>query len=601
MSGTQVFFLVAQLLGGLALFLFGMRLMSEGLKHAAGNRLRGMLFQITRHRPAGFAAGTLFGAVVHSGPATAMVVGFINAGLMTLAASIAVILGANVGTTLSMQLVSFRLDEYCFVAIALGLILELAGTRRELLKQIGGIVLGFGILFLGMRTMGGGIGPLRETGDLQAVLAYSNSTAGGIALGLLGGLVVTTVLQSSGATIGMLFVLAGSGVLTDLGQALPLVLGAHIGSCTTTLFGAVGTNIEARRSAAAHLLFNVAGAVLAAAMLPLYLWVLPEIGGDLTHQIANGHTLVQLVNAALVLPFARPFARLVEKLTPSQSKAPEHTYLDDRYIDTPEMAIVAVLRETRRMASLARRTLIQAMKGFVQMTSEPFAQVHKNEAAVNELKRTILDYLLQVASHRLSRRQSLIVQQLQSAVTDIERIGDHSSVIVELVTEKVHRRIWFDDPSMVQLIDLYHRAEEILRLTELSLDPLLPLEDRHELVSQILAQRDDYAAQSRALKEKQRRLVLENCGDALTAIFYNRFVAAFDKVVRHSKTIAFTELEPLFFVKPHKLKRHAEEVTRGPMPQGGHLQIDEAIFREETLPPPEPARPDDTPPRRNGM
>jgi phosphate:Na+ symporter len=588
MTGRDAFFFVAQLLGGLALFLFGMRLMSDGLRHAAGNRLRGMLFQLTRHRPAGFVAGTIFGGIIHSGPTTAMLVGFVNAGLMTLAASIAVTLGANVGTTLSMQLVSFRLDDYCFVAIAAGLALGLLGTRRELLRHAGNVILGFGLLFLGMRTMSAGIGPLRDAWDLQALLAFADgSTVGGVLLGLLAGVVVTTILQSSGATIGMLFVLAGSGVLTGLGQAFPLILGAQIGTCSTTLFSAVGTNSEARRAAAAHLVFNVLGAVVALPMLRLYLWVVPLLGGDLTHQIANSHTLVQLVNSMIVLPFAYPFARLVEKLTPSRAKAPEHTYLDDRYVDTPEMAIVAALRETRRMASLARRTLIASMKGFVQMTSEPFAQVHKNEDAVNVLKRTILDYLLRVASFRLSRRQAVIVQQIQAAVTDVERIGDHSTLLVELVTEKIHRRIWFNDRSMEQLIDLYHRAEEILRLTELSLDPMLQIEDRRVLASQILSRRDAYASQSRTVKEQHRQLVLEKCEDALTTIFYHRFVACFDKVVRHSKTIAFNELEPLFFVKQHKLDRHADEIERGPLPRDGLLHVDDALFREETIPPPD--------------
>ncbi|MBI5490164.1 MAG: Na/Pi cotransporter family protein [Deltaproteobacteria bacterium] len=591
MSGSEIAFLIGQMLGGLALFLFGMRLMSDGLKQAAGSRLRGMLFRITRHRTAGFAAGTLFGAIVHSGPTTTMVVGFINAGLMTLASSIAVILGANVGTTLSMQLVSFRLDDWCFAAIALGLALELAAGRRPFVRHLGQVVLGFGLLFLGMRVMGEGVRPLRSSGELQAALSYASAdSVGGVLLGVVVGTVVTTVLQSSGAMIGMLFILAGSGVLTDLAQAFALVLGAQIGTCTTTLFGMVGTNIEARRSAMAHLAFNVLGALLAVAMLRFYLWAVPALGGDMTHQIANAHTLVQVINAALVLPFAYPFARLVERLTPSKAKTPEHTHLDDRYIDTPEMAIAAAMRETRRMASLARRTLIAAMRGFVQMKSEPFAQVEKHEQAVNELKKTILEYLLRVASHQLSRRQALIVQQLQGSVADIERIGDHSTLLVELVTDKVHRKIWFDDESMAQLVDLYHRAEEILRLTELSLDPMLSVEDRRELATRILARRDEYATRSRALKDQHRQRVLEKCEDALTAMFYHRFVGCFDKIVRHSKTIAIHEMEPLFFVKPQKFGKHAEEIERASLPRDGFVPVDESIFHEETIPPP----PDET-------
>lgn len=585
MSGKDVFLLVTQLLGGLALFVFGMQLMSQALQRTAGGKVRNLLFHVTRHRLAGLAVGTTLGTMIHSSATTVMVVGFINAGLLTLVASIPVILGANFGTTLSMQVISFKLDDYCFVGIALGLLLELV-CKRDLLKNLGGILLGFGLLFLGMRIMSAAVGPLKGSGTLETLLGYSDaSTIGGLFVGIGAATLVTGIIQSSGAMIGMLFALAGAGVFRNIDQVLPLVLGAHIGTCATALLGSIGTNIEARRSAIAHLLFNVLGGLLAAAMIRFYRWAIPLTADDLVRQIANAHTMVQGINALLFLPLVVPYARFVEKITPSRAKPVEKSHLDDRYLDTPEMAIVAALRETRRMAALARRTLVLAMKGLVQLTTEPFAEAQKNEQAVNELKKAIGDYVLRIASHKLSRRQALLVQHIQTAVADIERIGDHATVLIELTTDKVHRRIWFDDPSMLEMIEMYQRAEAILRLTEFSLDPQLPKDTRQELAARILSHRNEYAERSRAIHERHRQRVLERCEDALTAMFYNRFILCFDKVVRHSKTIALAEMEPLFFVKERKLQRQAEEIARPSLPKEGGFKVDERLFSFETIVP----------------
>jgi phosphate:Na+ symporter len=585
MSAKEAFLVVSQILGGLALFIFGMQLMSQALQRAAGGKVRQLLFHVTRHRMAGLAVGTVLGTMVQSSATTVMAVGFINAGLLSLAASIPVILGANFGTTLSMQVISIKLDDYCFVGIALGLILELV-CRRELIKNLGGVLLGFGLLFLGMRIMSAGVAPLKGAGYIENLLAHSDaSTIWGMFLGIGASALFTGIIQSSGAMIGMLFALAGAGVLRDIDQALPLVLGAHIGTCATALLGSIGTNIEARRAALAHLLFNVIGALLAVAMARFYRWAIPFAGGDLVRQIANAHTLVQGINVLIFLPLVKPYARFIEKITPSRARPAEHSYLDDHYLATPEMAIVAALRETRRMAALARRTLVLAMKGMVQLTTEPFSEAQKNELAVNELKKAIGDYLLRIASHRLSRRQALMVQHIQTAVADIERISDHATVLIELTTDKVHRRIWFDNASMMELIDMYQRAEAILRLTELSLDPNLSRENRRELAARILEHRDEYARRSREIHERHRHLVLERCEDALTAMFYNRFILCLDKVVRHSKLVALAELEPLFFVKEKKMQLHSEQIERPPLQQAGSLPVDERLFSfESSLP-----------------
>jgi phosphate:Na+ symporter len=565
--------------------------MSGGLKQAAGHRLRAVVQPIGRSRWAGFGAGTLLATFVHSGPTTAMAVDFVDTGLLSLVAAVPLVLGANVGTTLAMQLVSFRLDDYCFVAIALGLVLRLLPGRHETLRHLADALLGFGVLFLGMRTMSDAVIPLREGGELQRALTFAApGTVGGILFALVASTLITGLLQSSGAVIGVLFVLAGAGALGGIEHALPYVLGAHIGACTPTLFVAMGASSEGRRAALAHLLFNVLGAVVALALWRGWIWLIPHTASGLTRQIANAHTLVQLANALLVLPWSGAFAGLVRRLTRAGGPAPETSHLDERRLETPEAAIVAALRETRRMLVLARRTMAAGMKGLVRRDEVPLVEAAKHEGAVDELKRSIGGYLLRVAGRRLSRRQALVVQQLQLAVADVERIGDHATRVAELARGRQAQRVWFDDTAMAELVELYRRVAEILDRTAGTLDPDLAREDRWAQVEAVLALRDEYAERSRAVHARLREQVLDKCEDALTAIFHGQLVTCFDKMVRHAKTIALVEHDPKFFVKRKKLGRHAEPVLRPPVPDLREATSVDGLFEEDDVPAP-PAGP----------
>jgi len=580
MSGKDIFFLLTQLLGGLALFIYGMSAMSEGLQRAAGNRLRDLLYHLTRNKLAALGIGTLVGFLVHSSAGTVMVVGFITAGLMTLGQAIAVILGANLGTTFSMQVISFKLDDYCYLLAAVGLLLWLVAGRRPVLKHTGYVLLGFGLLLLGMRTMSGAVGPLRG-GTLQEFLQHTEATT---LLGMLAGVLVSTfvtgVIQSSGAMVGILFALSQGGVFTEFSQVFPLLLGAHIGTCATALLGSIGTNIEARRAAVAHLLFNVLGTILAIAAMRFYLWLIPLTSDDLMRQIANAHTHVQLFNALIFLPFTAHYARLVARLTPSRSKPPEKSHLEERCLSTPEMAIVAALRESQRMARLTLHQLTQAMRGLVEMKSEPFLDVRKTEEAVDTIKDSIRDFLVRLASHDLTQRQSILTQHILSSVADIERIGDHATVLVELTEEKVQRNVWFDDASMEDLLQLYTKAKHVLELTCESLESQMPVKQRQELASAILQARNDYVDQSKRMKEANLQLVRTHREDALTGLIFSRYVACLDKVVKHSKLIAIAELAPVFFVKEYKLDRKSELVERPPLPKNGGFVVDKSIFEE---------------------
>jgi len=392
---------------------------------------------------------------------------------------------------------------------------------------------------------------------------------------------ITGVIQSSGAMIGILFALSTAGVFTDFSQVFPLMLGAHIGTCATALLGSIGTNIEARRSAISHLMFNVIGAGIAIAMLPFYLWLIPKTADSIVRQIANAHTLVQVINALLFIGFVFPYAKLVKKVTPYKGKEPERSFLEDRYLDTPEMAIVAALREAQRMSRMTLHQLSLAMKGLIEQSDAPFAEVNKTEEAVNTLKKSIRAYLISLAGHKLSKRQSILVQHILTTVTDLERIGDHATVLTELTTEKTSRKVWFDDESMATLIELFTKAKHLLDLTCKSLDPQMAEADRKQLATDILQAREAYASYSKEIKQKNLELVRTHKEDALTGLFFSRYTACFDKVVGHSRAIAKAEMKPVFFVKQAKLDRKAELVERPPLPKDGGFPVDKHIFDEE--------------------
>ena len=554
MESAALFFSLAKLLGGLGLFIYGMNLMNAELQKAAGSKLRSMLYQLTKTRLSGAMIGTLLGGLIHSGATTVMVVGFVNAGLMDLGRSMSIMLGANIGTTLSMQMISFNISKFAFLLIFLGFLIHIV-IRRDALKHLGLTLFGFGLLFLGMETMSESVQPLKDAGYFAALLQHVNaSTVWGMLSGFLISTVFTSVTQSSGATIGILFALSTAGIFTDFGQIFPLVLGAHVGTCVTTLIGSIGTEITAKRSAVAHLLFNLLGGIVAMVMYKFYAWLVPLTADSLVRQVANLHTLVQVINAGALLAFTPQYTKFVIAVTPSKAKEPEKSHLDESLQITPEKAIEASFLELKRMAAVARGMFQMAMRGFLMLNPEKFQSVRKSEEVVDALKQAINHYLLTLAERDLSRRQALMIQYLTTATNDLERIGDHVENIAELTTDKMNRKIWFDDASVMDLIELYKKVDGILALLIESLEPVF-YTSPSKIASLILERRNEYVALSQQIKQKHRSMVFEKKEGALHSIYFFKYIVCFDKLVKHSKTIALVEKEPLFFLKKLKLNK----------------------------------------------
>ncbi len=541
--------------GGLGLLLFGIQIMTAGLRAVAGERLRSTLALATRNRLAGLSLGSLLGLLIHSSAATAMTVGLVNAGLIRLAGALPILFGANIGTTLSMQVISLRLTDLAYVAIALGLLASVAAPR-ERIRQGGRALLGIGILFLGMDLMSGAIEPHRDAMApwLQRI---DGTTWSGMLLGILVAGAFTAIIQSSGATIGMTFVLISAGVFTEFAQIYPLVLGAHLGTSATALLASIGTSIEARRAAVGNLGFNVFNTLLALVAAPLFFRLIPLTADSLVHQTANLHTAVMAVAAVVLLPFTALYANVVEKLTPSKKPPAEGTHLDPALIPTPEDALRAALLELKRCARICRDSLARARDLLETFDKRQIRAIRMNEAVVNEIKVTFKNYLSLLTRRYLSRRQALFAKYLNHVVVDLERIGDHIENLGTLTDTMA--RTGQPDPSDRRLVrplfELHEKADRVLRAVEVSLDPASG--DFDDCADAILEARDDYVACSATIRNELDEKVARHEIPPAAGLYLSEYIISCDRLVRHGKMIAIEEKQPFFQFKEKKFGRVA--------------------------------------------
>jgi phosphate:Na+ symporter len=549
-------FLVFSVLGGLALFLLGMSIMTDGLRTSAGEHIRVLLAKATRNRFSAITMGTVLGFLVHSSAATVMTVGFVNAGLMSLGKAVPLIFGANIGTTLSMQLISLQLADYALAAVAIGFLVQMF-FPQSLVRNLGRALMGFGLLFLGMDIMGGTIEPHREA--LGPWLArVDGSTWSGMVLGILAAALVTGIIQSSGATIGMVFVLIASGVYTRLEQVYPIVLGAHIGTCATALIAAIGANAEARHSAIANLAFNFFNVALAVLAAPLFIRAMALVSDDLIRQTANLHTAVMLTAAILLLPFSNAAAQFIRKIFPSREKVPASSYLDPELIPKPEKALAAVLQELGR-CSLVCEESYENVQSYLEVPQRRvLRKIEKNENTINEIKPAVKNYLAALTRRYLSRRQALFVQYLTHMMADIERIGDHIKSLVDISLRQARNpAASFQFETREQLDRLMEGAGKVLQTVRDSLHPENP--NFEASARDILRARNDYDKMSSELQSAINDKVARHETAPVIGLFFSEYVLALDRLVRHCKMIAHEQRQPFFGFKPAKLERVSPE------------------------------------------
>lgn len=546
--------LISEIAGGVLLFLFGMQMLGGALRATAGERLRNLLAGATRSAWRGLLLGTSVGALVHSSAATVMTVGFVHAGLLSLLGALPVVYGANIGTTLSMQLVSLSLTDYALAMVALGGLVCLV-VKDPRLKTVGEGLLGLGLLFLGMKISGDAIEPHREA--LAPFLAgIDGSRLGGLLLGTLIAAGITAIVQTSGAVIGMAFVLAGTGVLGNLAQTYPIVLGAHIGTTITALLASIGTSAGARATAIANTLFNVFNAVLGIAGARLLIPMLEGTSGDVVHQTANAHTAIMVIGTVFALPFTRISARLLKQTITSGEPDRPGSYLEAAKLKMPEDALVAVVRELGRCIDLCCESFGIVNRAFRSGLGKDLGRVTRNETSVNEIKASTRAYLHKLARGYLSRRQALMVRALDRCVLEIERIGDHINRLAYLVRSDGGGILsQLDETTAKSVSQLAGMAAEVVSRLARSFQS-----DRFDFDATswvVLEARSAYARQNAPVRAEVDERLSRHEVPARLVLAFGEYAVALDRIVRHCAVIAQEQRQPAFAIKESKLGRLA--------------------------------------------
>ncbi len=478
--------IIIPFIGGLAMFIYGMNIMADGLQHAAGSKMKKILEVLTQNKLMGIALGALVTAIIQSSSATTvMVVGFVNAGLMNLTQAISVIMGANIGTTITGWLVSagewakmFSPATLAPIAVMVGVIITLVGKRQQS-KDVAGIIIGFGILFIGMNTMSDAVYPLRESEVFRTAFVSMGSNP---FLGILVGAGVTAIIQSSSASQGILLSLASAG-LVPTNAAVFIIMGQNIGTCVTAILSSVGASKNAKCVGTMHLTFNIIGTVIFSilAML-LFARLDPSYGEGIINmtQISFIHTVFNVGTTVILMPFSGyiiKFAMKVNGLKAVETKSDEAelVHLDKRMMSTPSVAVEGAKLETIRMGRIARENLSLALSTLSDHDEEKMADVKQREFVIDKLCDNISKYLIDLCMLHLSDKDNEMVTSLLNTVSDMERVGDHAENIVELAEEMKQEGISFSDTALEELNEMstttlgaYDNAVKALELDDIT-------------------------------------------------------------------------------------------------------------------------------------
>jgi phosphate:Na+ symporter len=471
-------------LGGLGMFILGMKMMTEGLQMSAGKRIKAILSAVSSNRVLGCLTGTVVTAMVQSSSATTvMLIGFVTAGLMTIQQAVGMILGANIGTTVTAQLIAFKLTALALPAIATGVVLKYF-TQQKKTRYIGEVILGFGLLFYGMTVMKHGLAPIKNDPAFLAFFTkFDPSTLSGLLLSVFVGASLTIMVQSSSATIGLTMTLASQGLLTFPG-AMALVLGENIGTTITAELATIGSNnINAHRAARAHTMFNVIGVTLMLCVFPLFVKLVEMatlgmgtgpvdqvVGEEMVNvgrYIANGHTLFNVINASfflLVLPWLIKIAIL---LSPKEEEDVDYLRLPnfgDRLIDTPIAAIVETRSEILRMAETATYTFRKTVKRLKDRDYKKLSKWRQVENHLDDMQREIVAYLTRIYQSDVSESEAKEISSLMRMTNNIERVGDSVENIAQVIEDMIEGNLTFTEQAMADMNQLVDKVAEFMNL-----------------------------------------------------------------------------------------------------------------------------------------
>lgn len=545
------------LLGGLGLLLFGMTLMSEGLQKVAGAKLKQILKFLTNKPVIGVLVGTAVTAIIQSSSATTvMMVGFVNAGLMGLRQAIGVIMGANIGTTVTAQLIAFKLDKYALPVIGIGFGLMFFARRRNI-KSWGQVLLGFGLLFFGLAVIKEMLFPLKDMPQFTEVFVRFSSNP---LFGILAGLVITLILQSSSAVIGFIQALALIGLI-DFQTALGAMLGSNIGTTVTAQLACIGTGISSRRAAMAHTIFNVAGVLI---ILPFfYSGIFGRLVDFLTpggitndnvmREIANAHTLFNVFATLVFLPFIFLLERLSVAFVPGEVE-PDHAqpkYLEEHLLATPSIALDQAIKEIVRMLGISRLAVKEAMFGFFERRAGFSKKVSKKEDAIDNLQSEITNYVVKISQKNLTAEESEKLPVLLHSVNDVERIGDHAENLAELGERAIEEKLPFSKMAIDELNVIYGEVDSMIEDVEQAF-----ISQDIERAKKALERENEINRLQLELRAGHIRRLNEGGCIPLSGVIFLDFVNNLEKIGDHLKNIAQAVCGELRWDKIGKRTQH---------------------------------------------
>lgn len=454
--------LIFGIIGGTALLMFGVDMMGAGLQKASGEMMRKMLSVLTDKIFGAFLVGAFLTALVQSSTAiTVLTVGFVNAGLMKLPQAIGIIYGANIGTTITAQLMAFsfkfKLTEIALPVLGIGFAIS-QSAKNKTIVSIGDALMGFGIMFLGLKILNQGI-PIMK--DSETLRFFFENYASIPIIGILLGIIATALVHSSAATVGLVIVLGQAGLI-DLTAAICIMLGDNIGTCITAQIASLTGTINARRTAWAHTIFNSVGVIIVAVILPYFVIFIKNAttmiqpNGNIGSQIANSHTLFNLMTALVFLPITKHYVKFLETvIKPKGLDHETHTiYLDKLLLDTPPAAFQASISEIIRGAEIGRFMVFNAMEVFFNDDEKKFDLIYKDEDTLNLLQKDITLYMIEISKRPLSDAGSIMVPAMINSINNIERIGDHTINLTRLIKTKIDKNLIFSDAAMDEIKQL---------------------------------------------------------------------------------------------------------------------------------------------------
>ena len=531
---------ILSMAGGLGLFLFGIRTMGDGLENAAGAKLKRMLEVLTGNRFLAVLVGFVVTAIIQSSTATTvMVVGFVNAGMMSLAQAVGVIMGANIGTTVTSLLIALNFSSVAAAAVLVGVILMLA-SKKTVVKNLGAIFTGFGLLFLGIDMMSDSMAPLRESaGFMNFIVTVSESPLRPL-FGIILGIVMTAVLQSSSASVGVLQTLAMQG-LVPLKFSVFVLFGQNIGTCLTALFSTVGAKKNSKRAAVIHLLFNLIGTgifILIALLAPYVEWI-EKLSPDPMAQIAISHIVFNIVSTVIMFPFAKALVKLSCLLVPGKddSESEMHCkFIDDRLLNTPPFAVMQVSKEVARMAKLARDNFETSAHALINRSDKDLDKVMENEDVINYLNHHITSYLVKLNALDITDSDSDYIARVFHAINDIERVGDHAINLAEAAQHNIGEGLKFSDPAREELNQLCGSVVTLVERSMAAFDNQSLSDNEAKELSDLEEHIDDLTLECQ--DSHIFRLNRKECNTKAGMLYLNT-ITDFERVGDHAINIAF--------------------------------------------------------------